>query len=101
MVEWPRLKFAQQIDLGDVGDLSDELRVNPAALVMGSRIFHAKNVGQVFGVENATTHNQSRRINSQFITQVADVAQIDLLGEFKTGPFNHQILAGAQYTRSD
>jgi len=60
-----------------------------------------KNSGQVFGVENVTTHNQSRRINSQFINQVADVAQSICWAKFKTGPFNHQILAGAQYTRSD
>lgn len=57
----------------------------------------SKQQGQVYGTANPTTRRQSRRINGQIIDNTAHVAQMDVLGKFKTGPVSHQVLIGVDY----
>ncbi len=59
-----------------------------------SSIVADKQLGQLTGNANAVTRVQARRINRQYITTRTHVAQADVLGRFKTGPFSHRTLIG-------
>lgn len=50
--------------------------------------------GQLTGQASATTRRQARRLNTQHIENENDVIQGDALGQFRTGPLSHRLLAG-------
>lgn len=58
-------------------------------------------LGQVYGNVNANNHRQNRRLQTRFAYTKAHVAQIDALGQFKTGPFSHRMLVGIDYRHTD
>ncbi|MES2693984.1 MAG: TonB-dependent siderophore receptor [Verrucomicrobiota bacterium] len=55
--------------------------------------------GQVTGRVNVNNRTIARQFGQQVIFSWNDVAQLDVLGEFRTGPFTHRSLIGLDFRR--
>lgn len=60
-----------------------------------------KPTGQVTGRVNVTTRVIARQFGQQVISDDNDAFQVDLLGQFKTGPVSHRSLFGTDYRYTD